>query len=39
LESLRASPYLPARDKIRGFMYDLSTNLLTEVSSRDRAPN
>ncbi len=37
--SLRASPYLPARDKIRGFIYDLSTNLLTEVSSRDRTPN
>ena len=31
VERLRASPYLPARDKIRGFMYDLSSNLLTEV--------
>ena len=31
VERLRADPYLPARDKIRGFMYDLSSNLLTEV--------
>ena len=31
VERLRAAPYLSARDKIRGFMYDLSSNLLTEV--------
>ena len=37
LERLRACPYLPARDKVRGFMYDLSSNLLTEVSAPDRA--
>jgi len=29
--SVASGPYLPARDKIRGFMYDLSSNLLTEV--------
>lgn len=39
VERLRASPYLPARDKIRGFIYDLSSNVLTEVSKRDRAPS
>ncbi|TME56821.1 MAG: carbonic anhydrase [Chloroflexi bacterium] len=39
LERLRACPYLPARDKIRGFMYDLASNLLTEVFAPDRAPH
>jgi carbonic anhydrase len=38
LERLRACPYLAARDKVRGFIYDLSSNLLTEVPTRDRAP-
>lgn len=38
LERLRTSPYLPARDKIRGFIYDLTSNVLTEVLDRDRAP-
>jgi carbonic anhydrase len=32
VESVRACPYLPARDKVRGFMYDLTSNLVTEVS-------
>jgi carbonic anhydrase len=31
VERLRACPYLTARDKIRGFMYDLSANTVTEV--------
>ncbi len=31
VERLRACPYLPARDKIRGFMYDLAANSVTEV--------
>jgi carbonic anhydrase len=34
---LRAYPYLPFRDKIRGFIYDLSANALTEVLSHHRA--
>jgi carbonic anhydrase len=38
LERLRACPYLPARDKIRGFMYDLSANLVTEVTMQGRPP-
>src|SRR5882762_6487752 len=32
LERLRACPYLAHRDKIRGFMYDLAANTVTEVS-------
>jgi len=39
LERLLACPYLPARDKIRGFMYDLSSNMLTEVFAPGRAPH
>lgn len=39
VERLRACPYLPARDKIRGFIYDLAANSVTEVSTRDRAPS
>jgi carbonic anhydrase len=31
LERLRLSPYLPHRDKIRGFIYDLAANTVTEV--------
>jgi carbonic anhydrase len=31
LERIRACPYLPARDKIRGFMYDLAANTMTEA--------
>jgi carbonic anhydrase len=31
LDRLRACPYLPLRDKIRGFMYDLNNNAVTEV--------
>jgi carbonic anhydrase len=31
LERIRAYPHLPYRDKIRGFMYDLSNNLLAEA--------
>ena len=37
LERLRGYPYLPFRDKIRGFLYDLSSNVLTEVPPGDRA--
>jgi carbonic anhydrase len=37
LARLRAYPYLPYRDKIRGFIYDLSANALTEVLSHHRA--
>jgi carbonic anhydrase len=33
LARLRAYPYLPSRDKIRGFIYDLSSNAMTEVRS------
>jgi carbonic anhydrase len=36
LARLREHPYLPCRDKIRGFVYDLSSNALTEVVSRER---
>jgi carbonic anhydrase len=39
VERLRADPYLPARDKIRGFIYDLSSNLLTEVFAPEQAPH
>ncbi|GAC1472822.1 MAG: carbonic anhydrase [Candidatus Dormibacteraceae bacterium] len=28
---IRACPYLPARDRVRGFMYDLAANTVTEV--------
>jgi carbonic anhydrase len=31
LARLRAYPYLPHRDKIRGFIYDLSSNVVNEV--------
>ncbi len=31
VDRIRACPYLPARDKVRGFMYDLAANLVTEV--------
>lgn len=31
VEHLRAHPSLAHRDKIRGFMYDLSANTLTEI--------
>ena len=38
LERLRAWPYLPARDKVRGFMYDLTSNVVTEVPTPGRTP-
>jgi carbonic anhydrase len=38
VERVRACPYLAARDKVRGFIYDLTSNLLTEVTAPDRAP-
>jgi carbonic anhydrase len=38
VERVRACPYLAARDKVRGFIYDLTSNLLTEVHAPDRAP-
>ena len=31
VERIRACPYLAARDKVRGFMYDLTASRLTEV--------
>jgi carbonic anhydrase len=31
VERIRACAYLPARDKVRGFMYDLTANTVTEV--------
>jgi carbonic anhydrase len=36
VERIRACPYLPARDKVRGFMYDLTNNLVTEVGAAGR---
>jgi carbonic anhydrase len=38
VERLRVCPYLPARDKVRGFIYDLTSNVVTEVSGPDRPP-
>jgi carbonic anhydrase len=38
VERLRACPYLPARDRVRGFIYDLSSNVVTEVHAPDRPP-
>jgi carbonic anhydrase len=38
VERVRACPYLAARDKVRGFIYDLTSNLLSEVPAPDRAP-
>ena len=32
VERIRACAYLPARDKVRGFMYDLAANTVTEAS-------
>lgn len=32
LTRLRASPFLPFRDQIRGFVFDVTTGKLTEVS-------
>jgi len=31
VERIRACAYLPARDKVRGFMYDLAASTLTEI--------
>jgi carbonic anhydrase len=31
VDRIRACPYLPARDKVRGFMYDLAANTVTEI--------
>jgi len=38
VERLRACPFLAARDKVRGFIYDLTSNLVTEVAVPARAP-
>jgi carbonic anhydrase len=38
VERVRAFPYLAARDKVRGFMYDLTSNTVTEVRAPDRPP-
>jgi len=38
VERLRACPYLAARDRVRGFMYDLTSNMVTEVPVPDRPP-
>ena len=35
VERVRAYPYLQARDKVRGFIYDLTSNVVTEVPTRD----
>ena len=35
VERVRAFPYLAARDKVRGFMYDLVSNAVTEVRAPD----
>lgn len=32
VERIRACPYLASRDKVRGFIYDLATNLVSEVN-------
>jgi carbonic anhydrase len=31
VERIRACPYLPSRDKVRGFMYVLAENTVTEI--------
>ena len=31
VDRIRACPYLAARDKVRGFMYDLAANTVTEI--------
>jgi carbonic anhydrase len=36
IERLRACSYLAARDKVRGFMYDLASNVVTEVPAPNR---
>jgi carbonic anhydrase len=38
VERLRACPFLPARDKVRGFIYDLASNLVSEVHTPNRVP-
>ena len=38
VERIRECLYLPVRDKVRGFMYDLASNVVTEVPAPDRAP-
>ena len=38
VERVRAFPYLAARDKVRGFMYDLTSNAVTEVRAPDQPP-
>lgn len=35
LDRVRLSPYLPHRDQVRGFIYDVSSGLLREVESRE----
>jgi carbonic anhydrase len=34
LSGLRTSPFLPHRDEVRGFIYDISSGALNEVSNR-----
>lgn len=34
VERIRACPYLVARDRVRGFMYDLSSGVITEVAAK-----
>ena len=34
---IKASPFIPHRDSVRGFVYDVSTGRLNEVEARSRA--
>ena len=38
IRRLRECPYLVARDKVRGFIYDLTSNVVAEVPAPDRPP-
>jgi carbonic anhydrase len=38
LERLRVCPYLPARDKVRGFIYDLTSSVVSEVPIPGHTP-
>jgi len=35
IQRVRSSPFLPHRDQVRGFVYDVDTGLLTEVAASD----
>lgn len=38
LDRLRSSPELPARDHIRGFIFDPETGMLSEIQARSTSP-